>query len=348
MTLYDEYPVLGYRPTLKNNPLSFDLEVDCIVYDDSAVASKTTSSGTTSLDTESDFDWDKERDVKILADGRPKEQIVINDGAGYSVTITQTGKITIDADADKIYYYQLSIENIDCNSLAGIAIENKMDINILVAFWDSTPNGLLKRKLKPGERVMINSEIIKDVDSISIQFHNYEDDDLKNINNWDDTGTTNCFATWNGYVAIFFDNYSDMSLAAYAMLAGGVATAQLIHVDDILKVIGPLEQDFQRIAELIGEPVLDLMTGYATGWAAALTQGWISLSDVLDYTEHVNCLKAVASNPAGIVGGISALGAGFMSGWLRAGLSAGAVVGVAIAVLAYFESIKRYYLPIAT
>lgn len=341
--IFDQPPKLDYTPQYRDGSMQFDIITQAVVYDDSETTEFTCVSGTTSFDTD-DFNWNKERDVQILADYLPLSDINLKSGADYTVVLDEDGRFTLAAVADYVRKFQVLYDNIVCNSLKGIKIVNKYDVNILVEARNSTPVAIAKKLLKPGQSWLVTGAKISNVDNILITIYDYNDTDLDSaiINS---TTIVYDYLTTTGGISVLLDNNTSLSIAMIGLIGGVGFAGSFLEVEKMLPVLQPLEGVFQSVAKVLGSSAQDIMMGYGAGFLAAVSMGWLSFADIMDFELHQQILASFASNPTAIVAGMAALGGGFTSGLLSQGLSIGASVGISMAVLGYLESIKQYYYP---
>jgi hypothetical protein len=339
---YSEPPKLAYEPQYKDDHTEVSASLNLTVYDASATDTVDLTSSESPLDT-ADFNWTKERDVQILADLKPLAEIDVSDGT-YTSTIDAEGKITNDAAGDYTTQMFLDLDSIACQSLKNIKIVNRFDVNILVQHMNSSDAILGQRILQPGQTYIISGSQIQNVERVRIFIY---DKDVEEIDSSIvvSTAATTDYCTFNGGVSVLFDNKTGLSIAMLALVGGAAIGGQILKVEAILPILKPLTGTFGQIAKTVGSTASDLMIGYGAAFLGAVSLGWLDFTDIVDMNLHVELITGIARNPAALISGVASLGAGFLPGLLGQGLSVGASMGVALAVLGYLESIKQYYYP---
>jgi hypothetical protein len=293
-------------------------------------------------------------DVIFKVVPRPYATASLYNAAEGNTTWTVEGKLSLPASHDfgvtgSKVYAQIDLDkgSDKCLSLHRVIAQSMFNRPIAIWIVDSSAETLQYTILKPGEVVEITGAIISSIEEVRVVFYDYDDEDLDGNLYTDATGQYG-YMVGRGHVRITLDNLSDVSLTALAVGGGIVVGGALVGMEQIEKLVSKIpgvSEYLGQMANAIGVGLKDVLTGYVAGWAAAIADGRIALSKVLDPQLHMDVIQAAA--PAILAGGAASTIAQLTSrvtnsAWLGTAGSLGVGTGLAIIVHGILSISERW------
>jgi hypothetical protein len=321
------------------------MTISYTVIADKAAALKTFTAKAETLDCSlHDSKVGQKADVVLLCVPRPYATAKLYNAVEGNTTWSVDGKLSLPASHDFGVSGSMIYETIDldkssdkCLSLHRVIVQNLYNRPIAVWVVDNSDETLKYSVLKPGEMDETTGAIISSVEEIRLVHYDYDDEDLDGNLYIDSTGQYG-YMVGKGHVRVTIDNLSDVSLTAIAVGGGFVIGGVLVGEEAIKKIVEKVpgvDEAMEKMAVAIGVGVVDVLSGYVGGWAAAIADGRIPLSDVLDVSKHADVINAAL--PVILAGGAAATIAQLASqvtntSWLGTAGSLGVATGLAIIV----------------
>jgi hypothetical protein len=341
--ILEERPTSAWTPDLRNKPLY--MTVSYTVIADKSSALKTFVSKAETLDCSlHDSKVGQKADVVLRCVPRPYATAKLYNAVEGNTTWSVDGKLSLPASHDFGATGCMIYQTIDldrsadkCLSLHRVLVQNLYNRTIGVWVVDSSAETLKYSILQPGEIDETTGAIIPSVEEIRIVHYDYDDEDIDSNLYIDSTGQYG-YMVGKGHVRVTLDNLSDVSLTAIAVGGGFVIGGVLVGEEAIKKIVQKVpgvDNAMEKMATAIGVGVTDVLSGYVGGWAAAIADGRIPLSEVLDVNKHAEVIQAAL--PVIVAGGAAATIAQLATqvtntAWLGTGAGMGIATGLAIIV----------------
>jgi hypothetical protein len=232
-----------------------------------------------------------EQDVNLRIKLRPLSDTTIG-----AKTIKRNGRSTAGAVGVNI-----ALNVID--SLKSIRIKNNYGLQISVT--DSS--GYFNYIAKVGQTLTISSDVLSAITTLQIRTSNLSADGgttftRSQIPFLDDAGSLEYYIP-DGTIEVYFDQNESFNTFATVMLGGAAIGTNFIAIPEIQAIVEPLINGvLGKAASQFGVSAVDFAAAYASAFATAVTQGFISLSKIADINFHIRVIESALQDKAGVMG----------------------------------------------